>query len=426
MDLYADVKTFGAVGDGVANDTAAIQRAIDSGRVAYLPAGRYRSGTIHLRSHTGILLGPGAVLTASPDAADYNADDYCAQNRVLVSELVSGRHLISAVEVEDILIGGEGVIDGMFRQWMNEPDETLGVTPPFLKRSAERPGQMVFLCECTKVRIRDVELTNAPYWHCYLHGCEDVRISGLRIFADPGVINNDGIDLDACRHVVVSDCIIRTADDCLTLRGLTEPLKKKRACEYIAVTNCVFSSSFANAIRVGVGDGEIRHALFSNISISESRTGVCIVSRYWPGEEGVEISDLTFDHMQIHARRPFNLKLDNSRDLSPVCARGISDITFSNITGSGEFSCYFTGTSRGRLDNIRLCNVQLRYRGKGVAPDRDENGKWGCSSTDAVFELEYATNFLFDRVNVLHENSAWAADLRETHCRRVVQKGLES
>ncbi|MDR0932217.1 MAG: hypothetical protein LBM70_04255 [Victivallales bacterium] len=416
MEIYADVRTFGACGDGVANDTEAIQKAIDSGHVAYLPTGNYRSGTIYLRNHTGIVLGSGAILVASPDATDYNTDNYCEQNRVITSELVSGRHLISAVGVEDILIGGEGVIDGCFSQWMSEPDESLGVTPPFFKRTPERLGQMIFLCECSKVRIRDVELTNAPYWHCYLHGCEDVRISGVRIFANPGVINNDGIDIDSCRYVVISDCIIRTADDCLTLRGLDEPLKKKRACEYITVTNCIFSSSFANAIRIGVGGGSIRHALFSNISISDSRTGICIVSRYWSEEIGVEIFDISFDHLQIHARRPFNLKLDNYRTPEAPCTRGISDITFSNITGSGELSIFLTGTLPGQLKNIRFVNVDFRYGGKGIAPDRDENGKWGCASTDAVFELEHTTNVLFDHVVIRHENDNWVTDIRETEC----------
>eukprot|EP00831_Metopus_contortus_P040278 TRINITY_DN31562_c0_g1_i2.p1 TRINITY_DN31562_c0_g1~~TRINITY_DN31562_c0_g1_i2.p1 ORF type:complete len:275 (-),score=48.74 TRINITY_DN31562_c0_g1_i2:152-976(-) len=269
--MYANVKDFGAVGDGMTADTKAIQKAIDAGGIVYFPPGIYRTGTIYLKSYGGIMLDAGAVIQANPDLSDYNTDDFCSQNRVLHQELVSGRHLIVAVEQEHITIAGQGRIDGNFSAWMNEPDASLGVTPPYLKRNPERPGQMVYLCECSNVNIRDVEMTNASYWHCFLHGCDYVTISGIRIYGVFGVINNDGIDLDCCRHVTVSNCIIITADDSLTLRADYEPLKKNRVCEYITVSNCVLTSDFANAIRIGVGNGCLLYTSPSPRDLSTSR-----------------------------------------------------------------------------------------------------------------------------------------------------------
>ena len=431
--MYANVKEFGAAGDGVAVDTRAIQRALDAGGIVYFPPGTYRTGTIYLRSRGGILLDARAVIQANPDLSDYNADDFCPQNRVLRDELVSGRHLIVAVEQQEITIAGEGRIDGNFSAWMNEPDPTFGVTPPFFKRHPERPGQMIYLCECTDVRIRDVELTNASYWHCFLHGCERVTISGVRIYGSPRVINNDGIDLDCCRHVTVSGCIILTADDSLTLRADFEPLKKPRICEYITVSNCVFSSDFANAIRVGVGNGEIRRCTFSNISISDSRTGICVASRYWERDRGVTVSDLDFNGLQLYARRPFCIKLDNQRTLNPPCARRIGDLSFSNISGTAERSSYLTGNPEGKLEGITFRDLRLRYGGKGPAPDRDEHGHWGCSSTAAAFELENASGIEFRNVAIDWEldASGWRQDVRATGCDRLeiadcrFRKGVE-
>lgn len=424
-NIYTNVKDFGASGDGVNVDTQAIQRAVNAGGIVFFPPGIYITGTIYLKSHGGIMLAAGAVIKANPDLSDYNADDFCPQNRVLYQELVSGRHLIVAVEQENITIAGQGCIDGNFSAWMNSPDPELGGTPPYFKRPPERPGQMIYLCECSDVRIHDVEMTNASYWHCFLHGCEKVTISGIRIYGVRGVINNDGIDLDCCRHVTISNCIILTADDSLTLRADYAPLKKSRRCEYITVSNCVLSSYFANAIRIGVGNGEIRRCSFNNISISESRTGICMVSRYWEQDRGVSIFDLNFSDMQIYARRPFCIKLDNKPTLTPPCSRRIGDIRFMNISGTAELSSYLTGSQDGTLDKISFDNVAFRYSGKGLAGDLDEHGHWGCSSTDSAFELCYARNISFTNSEISWEtnNPGWRHDIRSRFCESVIQSG---
>src|SRR5580700_124068 len=75
-----NVRDFGAAGDGRAKDTAGIQAAIDAcskagGGTVYLPAGRYLTGTIELRSHINFEIGPGAVILGSGDPVDYPLRD---------------------------------------------------------------------------------------------------------------------------------------------------------------------------------------------------------------------------------------------------------------------------------------------------------------------------------------------------------------
>ena len=109
-----NVRDFGAVGDGVANDTAAIQKAIDAGGAVYFPRGTYRTGSIYLRSNGGLELAPDASLVASTDSADYNRKDFCPQDTNNNCCGKSGQHLIIALEQQNIFIRG-GRIDGNAR-----------------------------------------------------------------------------------------------------------------------------------------------------------------------------------------------------------------------------------------------------------------------------------------------------------------------
>ena len=106
-----NVRDFGAVGDGITKDTAAVQQAIDQGGTVYFPAGIYLCGSLYLRSHTTLELENGAVILGSPDPEDYNQPDFCPQNSVCLPEKAFGAHLIIALEVNHVVIRG-GKIDG--------------------------------------------------------------------------------------------------------------------------------------------------------------------------------------------------------------------------------------------------------------------------------------------------------------------------
>lgn len=404
------VTDYGAQGDGTTLDTAAIQKAIDDcsragGGTVVIPSGIFVTGTIWLRDNTELHLDNGAVLRSSDDIGDYNADDAFPQNAICEAEGWRGAHLILAVNVNNVALTGMGTVDGRCDSFMER-------TPtPWLRHSYAwaqgyrrtdrtkvplRPGQMVMFCECSHVRIADVTLRNSCCWSCFIHGCENVNITGVRIDNEPTVINADGIDIDSSSNVTVSNCNVRTADDAITVRGnpcrLTD---RERVCENIAITNCVLDSSVCS-FRIGVGDGTIRNVAISNIVITRAATAFLIQSSYWKEGPGVAISDLSIHNIQARDLAcPLQIMAGTEYATSPVeniFIAGFHGQCFGNITISGnghtrprnialrDFDLEIVGSPHpekllpeaaprnfldiSRADGIQLDDVRIRWNGQ--------------------------------------------------------------
>ena len=430
-----NVKDFGAVGDGRTSDTHAIQRAIDAGGEVLFPPGTYKSGTLYLHSHTGLRFEPGAVLLSGGDEEEWNTPDFCPQNRTSENEKNNGRHLIVAYQCEDVSIQG-GIIDGCYSHWLDEINPENG----FFKLKY-RNGQMLFFCECRNVRIMNCELRNGSYWHCFLHGCDFITISGLRIFGDPRVGCNDGIDLDCCRFATVSDCLIQTADDAIAIRGNSKALGDTlRPTEYITVTNCVLSSSFANAVRLGVGNGLIRECLFSGLVIYRSGFGIGkgieLTSSYGTSNNGVDIERVSFEHIRMDVTRPFKICLSSQlvqqTGGDDIAAR-IRDIDFRHIRGRAELTSEVLGNHCGEISDLRFTDIRLDYYGQGPAPYVNEKKQWDMNSTASAFLFRNVRSARLDRLQInwcanqelwLHEAEMANAQVEFRDCR--LEKGTIS
>ncbi len=399
-----NVKDFGAAGDGVTRDTTAIQKAIDAGGMVFFPPGVYLSGTLYLKSNGGLELAPGAILKASPDRTDYNADDFCPQNRVFAMEKVSGAHFITAVEQHNIVIRGSGRIDGHREAFMNEPHPQYDHV---FQWPEWRPGQMIFLCECENVTLTDVELYNTPYWTCFLHGCEHVNIRGLRIYNDQRTHNGDGIDIDCCRFVTVSDCIIDSGDDCITLRGYSAPLKNPKPCEYVTITNCLLHTR-CNAFRIGVGNGLVRFCTISNIIIHHSRTAICFVSQYSERSEGVGIEDISMSNLLIEAERAIVVKTHNLGPQDQPLGKPIRRISFNHLRGTVTRGSYITGNRGNPVCDVTFADVELVCAGEGDHLNAGEDRKKyiPVEYEPSAFYLENTERVRFDRVGIQWQNDS--------------------
>ena len=228
-----DIQEMGAVGDGKTLCTAAIQKAIDrcadsGGGTVYFPPGRYLSGTVVLKSHVTLELEESAMLLGSTRLEDYPALPSRIQSR---TNRYAIRSLVYAEDLGGIAIVGRGTLDGNGSAFF---DKSHDGNQPLLAR----------VINCRDVLVENIRLQNAGFWNQHYLACRNVKLRGIRVW-NHATYNVDGVDIDGCRDVIVSDCILDADDDALCLKSTLE-----QPCENILVSNCVISSH-CNAIKMG-------------------------------------------------------------------------------------------------------------------------------------------------------------------------------
>ena len=353
-----DVQTFGAKGDGVAKDTAAIQRAIDAataagGGTVRLGAGTYLSGSIYLKSNVDFFLDHGATLKGSPDKEDYNAVDVCPQNAASKAESASGAHLVLCIEQTNVTVRGTGRIEGNSPAFLVGPDGKNW--PGYAAKIPWRPSQMVFFVECDSIRLEGVSLIDSPYWSCFLHGCTRVTVRNLLIRTRREPVhthNGDGLDIDCCEDVEVTGCDIDTADDCITLRANVSRLKRPRPCRNVRISDCRLSSP-CNGVRLGVGGGKVQDAVLRNLTVRDTRTAVDFVSSWSRSGEGVSFENVLFENMDVECRLFCRIYPRYCRNAY------FKGIRFARVKGVAQMPSWVTGRRDRPVDDVTFEDVSL-------------------------------------------------------------------
>ncbi len=380
---------FGAKGDGLTKDTAALQQCIDhcsvtGGTVFLDPHRRFLSGSLTLHAGSVVHLAQGATLVASPDRADYHATGA----------------LLFAKDVDGVHISGTGTIDGNFRAFFPPkgpdgypvPQPFLGPYDPLYSAAQRNPPdgrpRMILLVNCRQVSLREFTIRDSPTWTIHPVGCEGLHIAGLSILNDLDVPNCDGIDIDHCRQVRIEGCNIVAGDDCLILKA-SRNFGQYGPCEGITITNCTLESSSAGIKIETEGSYPLRSAVVSNCTIVRSNRGISLLNR-----DGATVEDLLFTGMTIETKmRPMMwwgsgepIAMSSVPRVQGQPAGRVSNISFVDMVCRGESGVYLRGTPGAELADISLRNVDLTIEKTTSVPggfyDMRPGDTFGASGLD--------------------------------------------
>jgi polygalacturonase len=362
-----NIREFGAVSDTTILSTAAIQKAIDAcspeGGTVTIPAGNFLSGTLILRSNVTLNLSQGATLYGSRYLSDYpgNIPEYIA-----LRTRGRAKQLIYAENQHNIAITGEGEINGQGRFFADKTAKGVQYDRPHL----------IQLINCSNILIENVSLRNSGCWMEHYLACDDLRIHGIRVFNHSNK-NNDGIDIDGCHRVTISDVNIDSDDDALCIKSTSD-----RASEDITVSNCLLSSH-CNAFKLGTEtNGGFRNIAASNLVIKPSRDSSRVIYGHNESSSGIalEIADggtlnsVTINNVSIEGTlTPIFIRLDNRarpyRDGQVISNVGtLKNVSISNVivTKARNLGCSITGIPGHPVENISLSNISITFEGGGT------------------------------------------------------------
>lgn len=377
-----NIEDFGAKGDGKTVNTNAIQIAIDAcykygGGIVEVPVGIFLTGTISLKTNVDLHLQTGAMIKGTSNLKDYNYKN----QRV---------GLIYTENEENVSITGFGTIDGSGDAFMKLDEFKIiskegmqfsrqkykfRVIPDVLSDGPvvplDRPFQMIIFSNCKNVTIRDVIVSNAPFWTIHLADVNGGLISGVKIYNNILVPNSDGIDLTSCSNINVSDCNIRGGDDGFAITGYAHhfdlPGYKNLVhdSENINVSNCNIVSR-SSGIRIGGWDqNHMRNYNFNNITISNSNRGIVLTVR----DSGM-IENMNFNNIVIDTHLHTGDWWGNGEPIQVAVLRGtpnvklgvIRNIFFSNIIARSEAGIVVFSSEESEIVNLQFHDVYLKIR----------------------------------------------------------------
>ena len=432
-----DVRAYGAAGDGHTIDTPAINRAIDAaaaagGGTVRFPPGTYACFSIRLRSFVTLLLGPGAVILAadppSPgiagpgyDAAEPNAPWDAYQDfghSHWHNSLIWGEGIHDFAILGPGLIWGRGLVRG--RDEPDRPDATArGVG-----------NKAIALKRCRNVTLRDISILAGGHFGILATGVDNLTIDNLKIDT-----NRDGMDIDCCRNVRISDCSVNSPwDDAICLKS-SLALGEARITQNVTISNCsvygdnrlgtLLDGSFRPfgheaAADPGRRNGRIKFGTesnggFRNITLSNCTFQSCRGLALETVDGGV-LEDVTITGVTMRDLRtaPLFLRLGaRLRGPNGIVPGVLRRVIISNLVCDAprsDFPSIISGVPGYPIEDIKISDVYMRQRGGGTPEMAELNppeevaaypdpGRFGLLPAQGFF-IRHARNLEFSNIEI--------------------------
>lgn len=372
-----------------------------------LPAGRHLSFSIRLLSGVTLRLEEGCVLEAADPALQGGVYDPAEPNPHDLWQDFGHSHwrnsLIWGEDLEDVAILGPGCIDGAgltregpgsrwSRQAGEFPLSMAGLSPeamaelsPAIEAMAGLGNKAIALKRVKRARIEGLTIFRGGHFAVLATGCQDLVLRDLIIDT-----NRDGLDIDACRDVLVSGCRVNTPnDDAIVLKSslaLGEPI----ATERVTVERCEVSGfdlgtmldgtfertqqlapdqdRVTGRIKLGTeSNGGFRDIVIRDCRFVRSR-GLALEVVDGGTMENVLAERLTLEEVTT---APIFLRVgDRRRGPEGTPLGTMRNIVLRDIEARDilpDYAATLAGLPESPITNVTLSNIRLSYRGGGNA-----------------------------------------------------------
>ncbi len=403
--LY-DIRQFGATGDSKTLDTSAINKAIEAaastgGGTVRFPPGQYLSYSIHLRSNVTLQFETGSTLIgadspARGSSASSGFYDLPESNKPWEDYQDFGHNhwhnsLLWGENLQNVAITGPGLI------WGRGLSHGRGRDGGPL---AEQPGtgnKAIALKNCRNVLLRDFAILHGGHFGILATGVDNLTIDNLLIDTI-----RDGMDIDCCRNVRISNCAVNSPwDDGICLKS-SYGLGEARSTDMVTITNCFVSGSFEEGAllsatfkkfapdfrvpRTGrIKFGTESNGGFRNITISncvfDGCEGLALESVDGALLEDVTVTNLTMRdivHAPLFIRLGRRMRGPQGRLIGTLQRIIISNIVSYNSASRG--ASLIIGVPEKAIEDLRIHDLYLQHQGGGtkdmtaVNPPEQETG----------------------------------------------------
>ncbi len=361
--MIYNVLDYGIVGDGVTNNTEAInqltKQMAETGGTLVFPKGEYLTGTIFLYDNMTLTIEEGATLLGSQDFADFpmieGVEGYTRQGHW---------GLVSALGCKNICVEGKGTIDAQGKVWWESGKSDL-----------VRPRTISFI-QCAGITIRDIIIRNSPCWTVHPICCENVTVEGISIFNPYKSPNTDGINPESCKNVRIARCYLDVGDDCVTIKSGTEDdlLQKQFPCENIEVTDCTMAHGHGGVVFGSEMSGGVKNVTVKNCVFKNTDRGIRIKTRRYRGGyvQNLNISNIDMDG--VNACITFNTYYNCGKWNMPTeeifakdakevneLTPALSDVEITNVKGRNikGVGIYMYGLPEMPVKNVTMKNIDL-------------------------------------------------------------------
>ena len=381
-----NVREFGAKGDGIQDDTAFLQAAImacpEESRVL-IPKGIYRITSLFLKSHIRVELEEGAALSAFTDRnkfpvfpgiiqswdekREYNLGTWEGNPLPMFSGIITG------VGVEDVVIYGQGCIEGNAGP---EPDNWWYDAK--VMRGAFRP-RMIFLNQCKNITIQGITVQNSPSWNIHPYFSRDLKFIDLKVLNPKDSPNTDGLDPESCKDVEILGVCFSLGDDCIAVKSgkIYMGSKYKTPCENIAISQCCMRDGHGSITIGSEMAGGVKNLTVKDCLFLHTDRGLRIKTRRGRGKDAV-IDNVRFEGIRMdHVMTPFVInsfyycdpdgftEYVRSKEALPVDGRTpeIKNLTFRDIEAVNchVAAAYLYGLPEKKIGRVEMENIHVSY-----------------------------------------------------------------